>query len=169
MKLLVVSDNHGWGEILSEIMARYKGKVDGFYHCGDSELYDHDPEMAGYTTVRGNCDTENRFPYELVEVMEGKRIFLTHGHRYQVKTTMMNLHYKAKEYRADFVFFGHTHMLGVEKVDETIYLNPGSISMPKGRMEKTYAIVEVGRKEVIIRFFNDLHEELLDLQQIFSL
>ncbi|MCB6949730.1 YfcE family phosphodiesterase, partial [Roseburia faecis] len=69
-------------------------------------------------------------------------MFVTHGHHYNVKMTLLNLSYKAKEVGADFVFFGHSHILGAELIENTLFLNPGSLLMPSGRTERTYAIVE---------------------------
>ncbi len=38
MKIVVVSDNHGDREIIQKIVDHYEGKVDGIFHCGDSEF-----------------------------------------------------------------------------------------------------------------------------------
>ncbi|UAT29734.1 metallophosphoesterase [Bacillus badius] len=168
MKVLVVSDNHGWGDILTELRERYEGDMDALIHCGDSELRADDPAIQEYFIVRGNCDVEEEFPYDVVEGVGGRRIFITHGHRYNVKTSLMKLTYKAQEYEADFVFFGHTHMVGAEKIGETIFLNPGSIAMPIGRRDKTYAIVEANKQQAAIRFFDDEHRELTELSCTFS-
>ncbi|MBM7648908.1 putative phosphoesterase [Bacillus ectoiniformans] len=168
MKVLVVSDSHGWGEILTELKGRYENKVDAMFHCGDSELLADDPEMDGWIVVRGNCDTEQSYPNDLTEEIEGVRIFMTHGHRYNVKMSLMNLQYKAEEHQADLAFFGHSHLIGAEKIGQTIFLNPGSITLPRGRSEKTYAMVERNRRETIIRFFDHKHRELTDLQQTFA-
>ncbi|HZG70487.1 MAG TPA: metallophosphoesterase [Chondromyces sp.] len=169
MKLLVVSDSHGRRDILEELKGRYQEKVDLMIHCGDSELKADDPAIEGFQVVKGNCDIEPDFSNETIDEIAGKRIFVTHGHRYNVKMTMMNLSYKAKEYEADFVFFGHSHLVGVEKIDGTVFLNPGSITLPKGRQEKTYAVVEVNHEEAEVRFYTDTHEEITDLRQTFSL
>ncbi|MEK4028625.1 metallophosphoesterase [Pseudobacillus sp. FSL P4-0506] len=168
MKALVVSDSHGWSEILAEIKQRYEEEVDVFIHCGDSELSADDPAIEGYLVVRGNCDAEEEFPYDVVEGVKGKRIFITHGHRYDVKMSLMKLTYKAQEYGADLTFFGHSHILGAEKIGDTLFLNPGSIAMPRGRREKTYALVETDKQQAVIRFFDDTHRELTELSCTFS-
>ncbi|OCA92369.1 metallophosphoesterase family protein [Pseudobacillus wudalianchiensis] len=169
MKVLVVSDSHGWSEILTELKQRYEGEVDVLIHCGDSELSADNPAIEGYVAVRGNCDTEEEFPYDIVEGVKGKRIFITHGHRYNVKMSLMKLTYKAQENGSDFVFFGHSHLLGAEKINDAIFLNPGSIAMPRGRREKTYALVEADEQQAVIRFFDETHRELTELQCVFSL
>ena len=56
----------------------------------------------------------------------GKKIFITHGHLYNVKYTLNNLYYAAREKNADIVCFGHTHNPMSEYVDGLYVLNPGS-------------------------------------------
>lgn len=168
MKMLIVSDNHGWDSILTDLKRRYGGKVDALIHCGDSELTAEDPAVDGFTIVRGNCDTEDQFPNDILESVEDCRVFITHGHRYNIKMTLTNLAMKAKETGADFVFFGHSHTAGAEMADGVLYLNPGSISLPRGRREKTYAIVDVSKSKIGVRFFDERHHEVADLACSFS-
>lgn len=88
MKLLVVSDTHKAFKNLVGIMEREKPDMVAF--CGDltedmeelSYLYMDTP----FLLVRGNCDyydSKNRD--EMLVEIEGKKIFLTHGHLYNVK------------------------------------------------------------------------------------
>ena len=46
---------------------------------------------------------------------------------------------------ADVVMFGHTHVPYLEKTDDLILLNPGSISKPRTRMSQfpTYTVMEI--------------------------
>ena len=55
----------------------------------------------------------------------------------------MNLKYKAQEVNADIVCFGHSHVLGAEVIEGTLFLNPGSIRLPRERLEKTYVILDL--------------------------
>ena len=43
-------------------------------------------------------------------------------------------------------FFGHSHILGAEMINGTLFLNPGSFLMPRGRRERTYALVQKEKK-----------------------
>jgi putative phosphoesterase len=167
MKLLVVSDSHGSLEILKELKNRYGQEVNAMFHCGDSELPADSEVMKGYIAVRGNCDHDNRYSYDIVEEIEGTRIFMTHGHRYDVKMSLSKLNDQANANGADFVFFGHSHQAGAEKIDHTLFLNPGSILLPRGRKEKTYAIVELDEEKTVVRFYNENHQELTELKQVF--
>ena len=137
MELIIVSDSHGLTEELTIIKERHTN-VKTFIHCGDSELEATSPYLSGYKTVRGNCDYDSRLPLEIVLEEEQERIFITHGHLNRVKSSLMGLRYKAAEMNATICCFGHSHLLGVEKIGETLFINPGSIRLPRGRKEKTY-------------------------------
>lgn len=169
MKLLIVSDSHGMHAELKQLKEKYENSVDAMIHCGDSELMASDDEISGFLIVRGNCDFDRHFPLDIKEQIDGNHIFVTHGHHYNVKMTLMNLLYKAKEVNANFVFFGHSHMLGAEMINGILFLNPGSFLMPRGRKEKTYAIVEKNNDSITTKFYTDTHEELIDLRQTFIL
>lgn len=142
-KLLIVSDSHGLDHELDVLKERHRDEVDLMIHCGDSQLMADNQAITGFVNVRGNCDFESRFPLEQVEELSGRRVFVTHGHKYSVKTTLMSLNYRAKELGADIVCFGHSHVLGAELVDGILFLNPGSIRLPRERFEKTYMIIEL--------------------------
>lgn len=143
MKYLIVSDNHGDRAVIEQLFANYKNKVDVMIHCGDSEMPSSDPLWQGVHVVTGNCDFDSG--YNAVETVDTSldRILVTHGHLYDVRFGLHRLSLQALEEKANLVFFGHTHMIGCEKVGNTLYLNPGSIAQPRGPIqEKSYCIVE---------------------------
>jgi uncharacterized protein len=158
MKLLVVSDSHGSKKEIEELAEKYDGKVNAMIHCGDSELSADDETLSAYLAVRGNCDMDARLPDDLVEEVSGNTILITHGHLYGIKMSLMKLRYRAEESSAKFVFFGHSHTLGAEMVNGTLYLNPGSILLPRGRQERTYAVVEAAEEMVKVQFLTHDHE-----------
>lgn len=168
MKVLIVSDSHGLTSELSQIREMHTD-MDLMIHCGDSELQaDHD-SLRGYAAVRGNCDFEAAFPEDRVEEAGGLRFFVTHGHRYSVKSTLMNLSYKAREMEADIVCFGHSHGLGAEMSDGILFINPGSIRLPRGRKEKTYVILEARGMDVTLDVYDLSNGKIPELTQNFSL
>lgn len=169
IRLLVVSDSHGQTTELKDLQTLYQNQVDAMFHCGDSQLLADQEELKGFLTVRGNCDHDGRFPLEFLHEIDNHRIFVTHGHHYNVKMTWANLAYKAKEVGADFVFYGHSHYLSAIMDEGTLLLNPGSIFFPRGRVERTYAIVEKAANKIDVSFYTHEHEELLDLRQQFLL
>lgn len=95
--------------------------------------------------IRGNCDTEVdqmvlEFPVlaDYAVFVDGERTFyLSHGHVYH-EGALPPLQEK------DIFVYGHTHVLRAEKKDGRVYLNPGSVSIPKEGNIPTYAVLENG-------------------------
>lgn len=136
--VIILSDSHGLTNELIAIKERHKDEADLMVHCGDSELPFSSKEMKGFTKVRGNCDYDHDYN-ELERFSVGELHFLvTHGHLYHVKTTLKPLSYKAEEASAEVALFGHSHIAGAEKIKGCLFINPGSIRLPRGRKEKTY-------------------------------
>ncbi|MGX7417473.1 metallophosphoesterase [Carnobacterium gallinarum] len=160
MKVLVVSDNHGDRDVLVDLIQTYQGKVNQMFHCGDSELPSDDPIWEQMLSIRGNCDYDSAFPTSRVTKVDGETVLTVHGHLHDVKFTMDTLIYAAKEVGASFAFFGHTHELGVEMVDSILLLNPGSISLPRGRFSgtKTYAIIETTPELIQVTYYDRSHQ-----------
>ncbi len=131
MKILVVSDTHG--NISSAIDIINNGKFDIIIHLGD---HYHDA-MRIESIVRhkviavvGNCDFSYEEEDKVLEV-EGKRLFLTHGHRYKVKKSTKKLKKLIDENHYDMVMFGHSHRALIERYKGATIFNPGSISLPR--------------------------------------
>lgn len=155
MKILVVSDSHGDRQALQQLREKYQQETVAMFHCGDSELDSNDPLLADFIYVKGNCDYGQAFVDEQVKDIAGLRFFITHGHLYNIKMTLQNLSYKAEEVQANIVLFGHSHSAGsMLGSDGVLYLNPGSILLPRGRVEKTYVILDIDGKEVSVHFYD---------------
>lgn len=100
-------------------------------------------------TVRGNCEAEVdqmvlEFPVladYCVLVIEGKTFFATHGHVY-------NTDHLPPLKKGDILIHGHTHVLKAENMGDYIWLNPGSVSIPKEGNPHTYAVLENGLFEI---------------------
>ncbi|MEI5905611.1 metallophosphoesterase [Bacillus spongiae] len=167
MKVLVVSDSHGSRKALLDIQKHYGGELNAMFHCGDSELHENDDALKGFQVVKGNCDWNGQFPEEIVQQVGSDVFFITHGHLYNVKMTLMNVSYKAREHNATIVLFGHSHIVGAELIHGMLFINPGSIALPRNRKEKTYCLIERKEKMVIVSFFDENHDELIDLRQEF--
>ena len=78
---------------------------------------------------------------QLIE-LENKKILMTHGHEYGVKSSLLNLNYRAKELGADIALYGHSHIAAIEKHDGIWFVNPGSVSLPRG-LRHTIAFIEI--------------------------
>ncbi|MBB6282795.1 metallophosphoesterase family protein [Geobacillus subterraneus] len=168
MKAVIVSDSHGLTAELAQIVSRHRHEADLFIHCGDSELPAEADEIAPFAVVRGNCDWTAAFPDERTEEAGGVRFFVTHGHLYGVKTSLLRLYYRAKETGANVVCFGHSHLAGAERIDEVLFINPGSIALPRGRKEKTYAVLTVGKGQALVQFYDVAGRPIPGLEQTFS-
>lgn len=159
-KVLFVSDSHGLTEEITKIKDQVS--VDLMIHCGDSELEIDAKELAGFVKVKGNCDFDSRLPNEQLIKVDNINIFLTHGHLHQVKSGLAKLSYRAKEMNARVIGFGHTHVAGAKKVEGQLFINPGSIRLPRNIPNKTYAIMEWDKLSEICVFFYTLEGEIVN-------
>ncbi|RLL47942.1 metallophosphoesterase [Oceanobacillus piezotolerans] len=159
-KVLIMSDSHGLKKELLEIKQRHT--FDAIIHCGDSELDFNAPELDGIYKVGGNCDFDPDYPEDQVLEIGDIRFYITHGHLHQVKTNLLRLSYRAEEVGASIICFGHTHIAGAEKIGNRLFLNPGSVRLPRNRPEATYAILEWEMKEDIHITFYSTQGEIVE-------
>lgn len=152
MKIGVVSDTHRMNRFIDKAIP-YLKECDLIIHAGDNvsdSKYIHKITKVGIMAVKGNCDFEN-IEYELEFDVEGKNIFVCHGDRYDVKYGMHELEKKAKEISADIVVFGHTHTPYLKEKDGILYINPGSISLPRGVDYRSFFILDILENKVEIK------------------
>src|SRR5699024_8563882 len=144
-KVLVISDSHSLTERIDSIANRHD--VQKKIHCGDSELAHDAQQLDDFVVVRGNCDWDSSFPEDEIIDIAGLRIFVTHGHLYGVKSSLLQLQYRALEEGADIVLFGHSHVAYCEKFDNVMYINPGSIRLPRKWPTPSYCIISWENRE----------------------
>ncbi|GFN36976.1 metallophosphoesterase [Tepidimicrobium xylanilyticum] len=154
MKIAVVSDTHGkTKEFINKVLDM--GNIDLIFHLGDYvedglEIEKH----TGIETkiVKGNGDFfYSGFTEDEVLEIKGRRIFLTHGHKYRVRFGISNLLYRGEELKADIILYGHTHISTILNESGIIIMNPGSPTMPRGfNGKKTFGLMEIG-EDVIIK------------------
>lgn len=167
-KVLIVSDSHGQRSELAELKKRHEQEVALMIHCGDSELSVEDKELHGFSAVGGNCDFYGNFENEALEEVGGLRFFVTHGHLHSVKSSLMKLLYRAEEVNAQIVCFGHSHVLGAEMVHNKLFINPGSLRLPRGRKERTYVILEILGSKVELQVYDFDSGEMVELRRTFE-
>jgi putative phosphoesterase len=92
--------------------------------------------------VRGNCDVGSQSLTEKLITLDGKRIFMTHGHTYSVKRGLEEIKLRAGELDADIVLFGHTHNAHTEFCGGKHYLNPGSVASSSSGA-RSFGIVDI--------------------------
>lgn len=162
MKILIASDIHGAANCAEKLINRIDiEKPDKVLLLGDI-LY-HGPRNTipnDYDTVktaefinkksdiivavRGNCDAEvdelmlnfNIELYDMLFSIDGLNIFVTHGHHY-------NVGHLPSLSSIDVLLHGHTHVPTYELIEKNkYYINPGSVSIPKGGSTNSYLIFE---------------------------
>lgn len=148
MRILVVSDTHGDYYSLKKAIDAQRN-ADIIIHCGDSRDELEDIKIMysdkAIIAVKGNCDFGSTLPFVEERVIEGKKLFITHGHLYNVKMTLYPLTCAAKEANADIVIFGHTHN-ALNDYDDGLYiLNPGSLS----GYNASYALIDVTEQGIV--------------------
>lgn len=169
MKLLVVSDNHGDRQILLDIVKKFEDKVDFMLHCGDSELEAGDEIWQYFTAVKGNCDFGPGFAERQVLKVGGETIYMTHGHLSNVRFGLTQLALEAEEAKATIALFGHTHIAGCEEERGILFLNPGSISQPRGALKiPTFAIIEATAAAYQIEYYNRALQPVEELSAYFA-
>ena len=164
MKLMIASDLHGSGYWTEKLVGAFHREGaekllllgDLLYHGPRNDLPErYDPrETAALLNgiadrilcVRGNCDAEVDqmmldFPIlseSCVLFSDGRTIFATHGHMYS-ETEPPKLH------RGDVLLAGHTHLqVCREHPEGWIFMNPGSVSIPKEDSTNGYMTLEDG-------------------------
>ena len=165
IKLMVASDIHGSAYYCKKMLEAFDREQadrllllgDILYHGPRNNLpKEYDPKEVikmlnerknRIFCVRGNCDTEVdqmvlEFPiladYAIIPTAD-RLIYATHGHHFNLKQL-------PPLQPGDILLHGHTHIPAWESFgDGNLYLNPGSVSIPKEGNPPTYAILENSR------------------------
>ena len=173
MKILIASDIHGSAAWCKKVLALAKKEnVDKILLVGDLLYHGprnpippaYDPQgvvalLSSYREkiwcVRGNCDAEvdqMLLPFPIMDktrewTVDGRTWFAAHGHRAGANPTACDLPTLPA---GSVVLSGHTHIPMMEtNQDGILLLNPGSVSIPKGGFEPSYAIYEDGCFSVV--------------------
>lgn len=163
MKLMIASDIHGSAFYCKKMLDAYEKEGadrllllgDILYHGPRNDLpKDYDPKEViamlnprkdTLLCVRGNCDTEVDqmvldFPiladYCLLE-LDGHTIFATHGHHYNPQSL-------PPLKQGDILLTGHTHIPANEDIGAYLYMNPGSVAIPKDGSARGYMLYDNG-------------------------
>jgi len=154
MKILAFSDSHGRIGDMQIITEKLLPHISAVIHLGDNirdvlrlqQLFADAKAFSGlpaaFFCVPGNCDGYYEEVSKLI-TLNGRKIFITHGHEHGVKSSLNKLKQAAAKLNADACFYGHTHVANVEYHNNMLVLNPGSIAEPRGRLGASYAVVDV--------------------------
>lgn len=182
MKIMFASDIHGSAYYCEKLIERWKTEKpdklillgDLLYHGPRNDLpKDYAPKKViellnarkeHLLCVRGNCEAEVdqmvlEFPvmadYAIL-YLDGRMVYLTHGHKY-------NLENLPPMESKDILIHGHTHVQAMEVTERCIYLNPGSVSIPKNGNQHSYMLYENGEFQI-----HNLDGEKIASLQIFE-
>lgn len=180
MKWMIASDIHGSEKYCKMMIDAFKRENadkllllgDILYHGPRNDLPDgYAPKKVidilngmkdKILCVRGNCDTEVdqmvlQFPiladYAVITHNE-TLIYATHGHNY-------NSDRLPSAVENNVLLHGHTHIPAKIKSETHIYLNPGSVSIPKNGSSHSYMTFENGVFE-----WKDLEGNIYDSYRI---
>ena len=157
---MIASDIHGSAYYNDLMLERYKEEKpekllllgDILYHGPRNDLpKDYAPkkvlaslnEIADkILCVRGNCDGEVDqmvldFPIMadyLYMYIDGLELYVSHGHIYNQNKPLPAL--------KGFFLCGHTHVPLIEEHENFVYLNPGSVAIPKEDSRHSYMMLE---------------------------
>lgn len=148
LRIGVLGDTHGETNLARKVLEQLM-PLDFILHTGDhySDALRLARELRlGVVGVAGNCDLFSGGPWERVLDLYGRRIYLTHGHHYGVKSGYLNLYYRGKELGASIVVCGHTHRSFMEESGGILLLNPGSLTYPRDRL-RTLALLMLSHEE----------------------
>ncbi len=163
MKWLIASDIHGSAIYCEKLLEAFEREQadrllllgDLLYHGPRNDLPEgYEPKRVisqlnsmknRILCVRGNCDTEVDqmvldFPVmaEYALLSAGERlIFVTHGHHFHEQ----NLPPLSE---GDILLTGHTHIPACREHGYYIYMNPGSVSIPKEESWRGYMTLADG-------------------------
>ncbi len=149
MKILIISDIHGDYNTLEKITN--DESFDKLIILGDlfnysmitNDLKDNKiikllkKYKNNLILIKGNCDNFidykkiDLYAHEIITItLNNHLVTITHGNKYS-KGFLPNYH-------GDIFLSGHTHINNLIKEYGIIYVNPGSISLPRGGSSKSY-------------------------------
>lgn len=145
MKMIVFSDSHGDTTVMRSALKKHNRRTDVVAFCGDgwrdlAEIRNEFPDKA-YFSVRGNCDWYCNEPLFQEFELAGKKIFMTHGHMFDVKMGSSHIVNYGRSNGYDILLFGHTHKQLTSVEGSMLLLNPGSVGHGGN-----YSIIEINEQ-----------------------
>ena len=138
VKFLVLSDIHG-GDVRP--IAKLAPHFDAVIFLGDGTRALDELKMSAKKryAVRGNCDFSDEY-LVFDEIRAGShKLFITHGHKFYVKSTTDYLIMEAQKRECDVALFGHTHTPYYAVLHGVTVCNPGAAS----GYEPTFGVLDV--------------------------
>ena len=149
MRIGVISDTHGSMQAIQKAVQAAE-QVELWLHAGD---YSQDGEVLSSLTgakviaAKGNCDGCAKAKIDEFIQIGKVKIWITHGHRYGVKHDDKELLWWGREFEANVVIYGHTHIPDCRWVENILIFNPGSSAQPRFG-NGTFGILEIDGEKV---------------------
>lgn len=140
----ILSDTHG---LLRQEVIDILKDCDYVIHAGDldtEEVLDTLKELAPVCAVRGNND-RGQWAEKLEQIARAEVCDI----RFSVVHDRKDLLQVPEE--ADIVIFGHSHKYYCERIDDVLWLNPGSCGKRRFRLPVTMAVLEIGEKGFCVK------------------
>lgn len=133
-RILITGDTHGHIDEIVRFMDNVK--FDAVIHLGD---YARDAATLAkaykdthFYTVYGNNDfLGNVGDTKKVITVDGKKIFLCHGHNLGAGSNLLKMSLAAREVGAEIAIHGHTHTTEDLMVNSVRIFSPGSPTYPR--------------------------------------
>ena len=152
MKILVVSDSHGDEKLLKELINQYPS-MDYYLHAGDSGL-DQDT-IFPFKSVRGNTDY---YPFD-----ELFRLYTPIGYLL-IKHKPLFTSQQIKDNK--ILINGHTHQYQFYIEGNKIFLNPGSLTLPRDGTNGTFMVMDIKESYCSIIIYDIETKDILINEQI---
>jgi putative phosphoesterase len=147
MKIGVISDTHNF---LDPLIPNLLAGVEHILHAGDiglPRILLELEEIAPVTAVSGNTDDPG-FGYPETELIELADLrFLVH-HIVDPHQLSENLRSRLAREHPDVVVFGHTHKPFGERLEGTLFFNPGYAGKSRFGMPRSLAILHCENAEI---------------------
>lgn len=160
-KILVIADSHGTTKGIEKVLK--EEKYDISVNLGDSGQNESWIKERFDYYVSGNNDVFESSKSDFVFDVDGVRIAITHGDKYEAslkemfkynervsRTKMLKL---CRDIRADVLLYGHSHIKDNSQKKEYRIVNPGSIEYPRDDRSGSYAILTISDdKKIDVEF-----------------
>lgn len=175
MKILFISDIHGIPDNLIYIeKIIINQKIDKLVVLGDLYYNDYIDDnkrievkyfLNKYKSIlicmKGNCDSKiDVMTSDFIIIddlslicVDNLNIYITHGHLYNKN--------KNRGFSNSILVYGHEHIPYIKKQDNMVYINTGSISLPRNGNNPTYTIYE-NRQFTIY----DIYENIIEIIKV---
>lgn len=133
--LIALSDTHGNRGVIDGLESIF-AENNIIVHLGDTSadgnyIRNKFPEKTH--VINGNCEIASVGENEEIIEVEDIKIFLCHGHRYSVKSTLTRLAERAKQAGCAIALYGHTHEARADVIDGVTLINPGACTRYGGK------------------------------------